>query len=165
LPLSVNEVIEDVLRIARSDLIGRGVTVHTALAESAPQLWGDRVQLQQVLLNLILNASDAMAANPPAQRHLTIATAHRDGLVRISVSDTGCGLPAEPERIFEPFYTTKKEGLGLGLPICRSIVTAHQGRLWAEARAATGAPPEAAATTGGTTLHLELPASGGGSIQ
>ena len=132
LPLSVNEIIEDVLRIVRSDLIGRGVTVHTALAESAPQVMGDRIQLQQVLLNLILNASDAMAANPPAQRHLTLATAHRDGRVRISVSDNGCGLPAESERIFEPFYTTKKDGLGLGLPICRSIVTAHQGRLWAE---------------------------------
>ncbi len=151
LPLSVNEIIEDVLRIARSDLIGRGITVHTALVESAPQILGDRIQLQQVLLNLILNASDAMAANPPAQRHLTIATAHRDGLVRISVSDNGCGLPPEPERIFQPFYTTKKDGLGLGLPICRSIATAHQGRLWAEVRVVAD---------GGATLHLELPASG-----
>jgi signal transduction histidine kinase len=75
-----------------------------------------------------------------------IATAHHRGLVRISVSDNGCGLPAEPERIFRPFYTTKIEGLGLGLPICRSIVTAHQGRLWAEPR------PER-----GSVLQLELP--------
>ena len=147
LPLSVNEIIEDVLRIARSDLIGRGVTVHTALAESLPQVLGDRVQLQQVLLNLILNASDAVAGNPPAQRRLTITTAHREGSVRISVSDNGCGLPAEPERIFQPFYTTKKEGLGLGLAICRSIVTAHQGRLWAEPHPERGA-----------VLQLELPA-------
>ena len=122
---------------------------------------GDRIQLQQVLLNLILNASDALAGNPSAQRHLTIATAHNDGLVRISVSDNGCGLPPEPERIFQPFYTTKKDGLGLGLPICRSIVTAHQGRLWAEARGAADVPPDAAAATGGTTLHLELPAVNG----
>lgn len=161
LPLSVNEIIEDVLRIARSDLIGRSVTVHTTLADSPPQVLGDRVQLQQVLLNLILNASDAMAANPPAQRRLTIATAHRDGLVRISVSDNGCGLPAEAERIFQPFYTTKKEGLGLGLAICRSIATAHQGRLWAEARGAADRPPGSAVATGGTTLHLELPAGDG----
>jgi len=81
--------------------------------------------------------------------------------VRISISDTGCGLPAEPELIFQPFYTTKKDGLGLGLAICRSIVTAHQGRLWAEARGAANVPPGVAAATGGTTLHLELPASEG----
>ena len=157
-PLSVNEIIEDVLRIGRSDLIGRGVTVHTALAESAPQVLGDRIQLQQVLLNLILNASDAMAGNPPAQRHLTIATAHRDGWVRISVSDNGCGLPAEPERIFQPFYTTKKDGLGLGLPICRSIATAHQGRLWAESNELAESSPASPRAGKGTTLHLELPA-------
>jgi signal transduction histidine kinase len=149
LPLSMNEIIEDVLRIARSDLIGRGVTVHTALAESASQVLGDRIQLQQVLLNLILNGSDAMAGNPPAHRHLTLGTAHRDGWVRISVSDAGCGLPSEPERIFQPFYTTKKDGLGLGLPICRSIVSAHHGRLWAEPNVATRR---------GTTFHVELPA-------
>jgi len=157
-PLSVNEIIEEVLRIGRSDLIGRGVTVHTALAESAPQVLGDRIQLQQVLLNLILNASDAMAGNPPAQRHLTIATAHRDGWVRISVSDNGCGLPAEPERIFQPFYTTKKDGLGLGLPICRSIATAHQGRLWAESNELAESSPASPRAGKGTTLHLELPA-------
>jgi C4-dicarboxylate-specific signal transduction histidine kinase len=155
----VNEIVEDVLRIARSDLIGRGVTVHTALAESVPQVLGDRIQLQQVLLNLILNASDAMAANPPAQRHLTIATAHHDGWVRVSVSDNGCGLPPEAERIFQPFYSTKKEGLGLGLPICRSIATAHQGRLWAEPNAAAESSPAPTHTARGTTLHLELTAA------
>jgi C4-dicarboxylate-specific signal transduction histidine kinase len=79
------------------------------LAESAPQICGDRIQLQQVLLNLILNASDAMDGNPPGQRQLTIATAQHDGMVRISVSDNGCGLPPEPECIFQSFYTTKKE--------------------------------------------------------
>ena len=157
LPLSVNEIVEDVLRIARSDLIGRSVTVHTALAESEPQVLGDRIQLQQVLLNLILNGSDAMAGNPPAHRHLTIATAHRDGLVRISVSDTGCGLPTDPERIFRPFYTTKTDGLGLGLAICRSIAAAHQGRLWAERNEAANSSPAPAPAGQGTTLHLELP--------
>ena len=158
LPLSVNEIIEDVLRIGRSDLIGRGVTAQTSLAESAPRILGDRIQLQQVLLNLILNASDAMAANPPTRRNLTIATACHDGLVRVSVSDNGCGLPAEPERIFQPFYTTKKDGMGLGLSICRSIVTAHQGRLWAEANAVADHPPASNQTGRGATLQIELPA-------
>lgn len=161
LPLSMNEIIEDVLRIARSDLIGRGITVHTALAESVPKVLGDRIQLQQVLLNLILNASDAMAANPSARRHLTVATTHRDGWVRISVSDNGCGLPPDMGRIFQPFYTTKKDGLGLGLPICRSIATAHNGRLWAVANATAGRSPAATNTGQGTTLHLELSASEG----
>ncbi|MFO1477784.1 MAG: ATP-binding protein [Verrucomicrobiota bacterium] len=153
--LASNELIQDVLRIISSDLIGRGISVRTTLAVNPPQIMGDRVQLQQVLLNLILNACDAMAANPPGQRHLTLSTVHQDGMLRISISDNGCGLPAEPERIFQPFYTTKKDGLGLGLAICRSIVTAHRGRLWAVAGEAGR----------GTTLQVELPvrmASGGG---
>jgi C4-dicarboxylate-specific signal transduction histidine kinase len=113
-PISANALVEDVLRIARSDLIERGIKVHAELDGSVPPVVGDRVQLQQVLLNLILNAGDAMAANPPPGRHLTLVTAHRDGTLRVSVSDTGCGLPPDEERVFEPFYTTKKEGLGLG---------------------------------------------------
>jgi PAS domain S-box-containing protein len=147
-PLSLNEIIEDVLRIARRDLLGRAITVHLSLAETPPRVLGDRIQLQQVLLNLILNASDAMSGNPPARRHLTLATTHGEGAVRMSVSDTGCGLPPDAERVFEPFYSTKAQGLGLGLSICRSIVTAHKGRLWAEATA-----------NGGATLRLELPAA------
>jgi C4-dicarboxylate-specific signal transduction histidine kinase len=160
-PLSVNVLVEDVLRIARSDLIERGIKVHTELDGSVPPVMGDRVQLQQVLLNLILNAGEAMASNPPADRHLTIGAAHCDGTVRISFSDTGCGLPPDAERIFEPFYTTKKEGLGLGLPICRSIISAHNGRLRAEANAAAG-PSAAATASRGATFHLELPAAAEG---
>src|SRR5271167_113827 len=158
LPLSVNTIVEDALRIAHSELIGRGITVHTALAESIPKVAGDRIQLQQVLLNLILNACEAMAANPPASRHLTLANAYVDGTIRISVSDSGCGLPSDAESIFKPFYTTRKDGLGLGLSICRSIVTAHHGRLWAEAHGAAGHSLGAAAARPGATLHLELPA-------
>ena len=151
-PLAANGIVEEVLQLSRNSLIGHGVTVHRTLAPNVPQIQGDHIQLQQVLLNLILNACDAMSANPPADRQLTVATAHRDGAVRISVSDTGCGLPPVAERIFQPFYTTKKHGLGLGLPICRSIVTAHKGRLWAEAGGGAGSP--------GATFHLELPALG-----
>jgi signal transduction histidine kinase len=161
-PLNANALVEDVLRIACSDLIKRGIKVHAKLDGSVPPVVGDRVQLQQVLLNLILNAGDAMAANPPPGRHLTLATAHGDGTVRVSVSDTGHGLPPDAERIFEPFYTTKKEGLGLGLPICRSIVSAHNGRLWAEPNVAAGILPAAAATSRGTTFHVELPDPAGG---
>jgi len=112
-------------------------------------------------LNLILNASDAMAGNPPMERHLSLATACHDGRVQISISDNGCGLPAEPERIFQPFYTTKKDGLGLGLPICRSIITTHQGRLWAEANAVADGLTASAHSGQGTTLRLELPAAEG----
>lgn len=147
-PLSVNAVIEDVLRITRSDLIARGITLHHAFNGNQPQVLGDGIQIQQVLLNLILNACDAMAAHSPAGRQLTLTTAHDAGAVRVSVSDNGRGLPSDLERVFEPFYTTKNQGLGLGLSICRSIVAAHQGRLWAEANAAAG---------GGATFHLELP--------
>ena len=148
MPLAVNPVLEDVLRIMRSDLIGRGVTVHTDLAAKLPHVVGDRVQIQQVLLNLIINAGDAMAANPPADRHLTLTTSHRDGMVRISVSDTGCGLPPDAKRVFEPFYTTKKSGLGLGLPICRSIASSHHGQLWAEKNLSADH---------GALFHFELP--------
>lgn len=156
-PLSVVDLLQDVLRIARSDLIARGIVVHTPPGESVPQVLGDRIQLEQVILNLILNAGDAMVTNPPSDRHLTIGTAHRDGAVRISVSDTGCGLPPDAERVFKPFYTTKKSGLGLGLTICRSIATAHNGRLWAEPNVAAGTPGARNAGRG-STFHFELPA-------
>ncbi len=158
-PLSASELVEDVLRMTRSDLIARGIKLHVKLAGSVPPVVGDRVQLQQVLLNLILNAGEAIAANPPAARHISVGTTHDDGTVRISVSDTGCGLPPEAERIFDPFYTTKKEGLGLGLAICRSIVGAHNGRLWAEPNVGTRSPSAAAAVSGGAIFHLELPIS------
>jgi PAS domain S-box-containing protein len=161
-PLSVNELVEDVLRIVRSGLAERGVKVHVALDASVPPVIGDRIQLQQVLLNLILNAGDAMSASPPSGRHLTLATTHHDRMARISVSDTGCGLPSNPERVFEAFYTTKKEGLGLGLSICRSIARAHNGRLWAEPMGASGVPGATATAGRGATFHLELRDAAGG---
>ena len=156
-PLAVNGIVEEVLQLSRNSLIGHGITVHRTLAPNLPQVQGDHIQLQQVLLNLIINASDAMSANPPAGRQLTVVTARRDGAVRISVSDTGCGLPPDAGRIFEPFYTTKKHGLGLGLPICRSIIAAHKGRLLAEASERAGGSP-------GATFHLELPPAAEGKL-
>ena len=96
---------------------------------------GERVPLQQVLLNLIINACEAMSGSSPSQRRLTIATRPVDEgrAIECSVADCGGGIrPGDSERIFQPFVTTKKQGLGLGLAICRSIIEAHGGRLWAE---------------------------------
>lgn len=145
-PLSLHEAIEDVLRLLQADLIARGVTVARDLAEDLPPVLGDRVQLQQVVLNLVTNAADAMVETPYGSRHLHIHTRRTNDAVRLSVRDHGCGLPADVERLFAPFHTTKADGLGMGLAICRTIVGAHQGRLWAEPHVECGA-----------VFHLELP--------
>jgi PAS domain S-box-containing protein len=132
-PLDVNDVIADVLRLAHSELIAHGVTVELQLTAGLPKVAGDRVALQQVLLNLIVNACDAMRLDDPMERHLTTATSlETDDVVRVAVIDRGAGIPADGvERVFEPFFSTKEHGLGLGLMICRSIIAAHGGRLWA----------------------------------
>jgi signal transduction histidine kinase len=145
--LSLHDAIEDVLRLVQMDLIARGVFVRRELAEELPPVLGDRVQLQQVVLNLLTNAADAMAETAHDSRQIHLRTARRNGSVRLSVRDHGCGLPADPERIFAPFHTTKAHGLGIGLAICRTIVGAHRGRLWAEPHEERGA-----------VFHLELPA-------
>jgi PAS domain S-box-containing protein len=131
-PLDLNEVTSEVLRIAHSELLAHGVTVTAQLAAGLPAVHGDRVGLQQVLLNLIVNACDAMKLNEPTRRHLTVITGpDGEGAVQVSIADLGGGIPPERiERVFEPFFTTKDNGLGLGLAICRSIVAAHGGRLW-----------------------------------
>ena len=129
--LDANEVVLEVLKLVRSDLATHGVTVETALAPNLPRTRGDRVQLQQVLLNLVMNACDAMAGNEPRDRRLTVRSLSvGDAGLRIEVSDVGRGLPdGEPERVFERYYTTKPHGLGLGLSVCRTIITAHGGTL------------------------------------
>ena len=127
--LSINDVVSEVLELVRTDLQHRGVVVSTRLCEPMPLVVGDRVQLQQVVLNLVMNACDAMSDTPPGERLLVIATATH-GDARIEVRDRGSGIaPDALARIFEPFVTTKRDGLGLGLAICRSIVTAHGGSL------------------------------------
>ena len=138
-PLPLNDLIEEVLRLVNADLIGRGVTVIRNLAPDLPPVTGDRVQLQQLTLNLILNAADAMAGNVPGARRIYIVTTRHNSAVLISVRDEGIGLPPDAERLFQPFYTTKTHGLGMGLAICRSIITAHHGRLWAEPHPERGA--------------------------
>ena len=130
--LSANDVVGEMLELTRSDLAHRGVAVHTWLSASPPLVYADRVQLQQILLNLIVNACDAMSDTPPGERVLVISTAATDGVARIEVGDRGSGIaPDALHTVFEPFVTTKASGLGLGLAICRSIVTAHGGELWA----------------------------------
>ncbi len=137
--VSVNASLDELLRLTRGDLIARGVSVSMNTAGNLPAAMTDRVQLQQVLLNIIINACDAMASNASGDRTLTLTTSSAQSEVRIGVLDSGVGLPADVETLFQPFYTTKDDGLGMGLSICRMLVTSHGGRLWAEPRPERGA--------------------------
>jgi len=130
-PLDFNSVVREVLDLAHSDLIGRNVAVNTALYHDLPPVRGDKVQLQQLLLNLVMNACDAMDTVERSSRILTLSTAPEvNGTIRVSIIDRGRGIsPNLALRVFEPFFTTKEHGLGLGLSICRTIVAAHNGRL------------------------------------
>jgi signal transduction histidine kinase len=131
--LSLNDVVNDVIEILRGDLLRRGISVTRHLAPRLPSIQGDRVQLQQVVLNLILNACDAMRENDPGDRHVLVTTTPCDEGVQLSVEDVGTGIaPDQLSSVFEPFVTTKAEGLGLGLALCRSIVHGHDGQLNAE---------------------------------
>ena len=139
--LEINKAILEIMTLTRAATAEHGVSVKMQLSEGLPLILGDRVQLQQVMLNLIMNAIEAMSEVMEAPRELSIGTGkvEPDGVL-VAVSDTGPGLPpASRERIFEPFYTTKSSGLGMGLSICRSIVEAHGGRLWATANEPRGA--------------------------
>jgi two-component system, LuxR family, sensor kinase FixL len=141
-PVVVDELIADVIAIARTTFVKRGVQLSTCIDKGLPPVQGDPVELQQVLLNLMLNACESMGMNAPAKRQIEV-TAGMDtdrGAVRFTVLDRGAGIPsAQLEHIFDPFFTTKESGLGLGLAICRAIVVAHKGRLWATNRLDRGA--------------------------
>ena len=149
-PLDLEDAIRDVAALVRSDAIMRGVRVAVEIERGLPVVYGDRVQLQQVMLNLLLNAFDAMKDSPPHDRVVVVAAGHDSGGgVRISVSDRGTGLTGDKlESIFKPFFSTKKDGLGLGLSISRTIVEAHGARLRVEGNAGRGA-----------TFHFTLPAA------
>ena len=139
--LEVNEAILDVMGLTRAAMSENDVLANVQLAKELTPIFGDRVQLQQVVLNLILNAVEAMSEVSEGSRELSISTDKADaGAILVKVSDSGPGLPqANPERIFDAFYTTKTSGLGMGLSICRSIVEAHGGRLWATPNEPRGA--------------------------
>lgn len=147
-PVEVNQLVIEVLRLLRNDLLSHGVALSTVLGAGGARVLADSVQLQQVLVNLLVNACDAMAAPGPGGKAIGVRTAlDDDGWVRISVADCGSGIPnAALEQVFEPFYTTKDSGMGLGLSICRSIVAAHGGQLWAENNPDRGA-----------SFHVRLP--------
>jgi signal transduction histidine kinase len=139
--LDINGAILEVIELARSEAVKHGVSVQTELADSLPLVEGDRVQLQQVVLNLIVNAIQATGAVAEGTRKVLITTARAGpDSVLVGVKDSGPGLASDNlERVFDPFYTTKPSGLGMGLSICRSIIEAHAGRLWVTANAPHGA--------------------------
>jgi PAS domain S-box-containing protein len=138
--VAINDAILEVIALTRTEAANNSVSVRTQLAEGLPPVQGDRIQLLQVLLNLILNAIEAMREVGEAERELLISTRHEPDGVSVEVRDSGPGFaPAVLERVFEAFYTTKPGGLGLGLSICRSIIEAHDGRLWASPNVPRGA--------------------------
>lgn len=145
----LNEAILEMLVLTRSEALKHGISLQTRLAPDFPMVQGDRTQLQQVILNLILNAIEAMDDLDDGTRELSISTGtEAGGGVRVTVRDSGPGLdPADVERVFQAFYTTKPKGMGMGLAICRSMVEAHGGRMWASANE----------TGGGAVFQFTLP--------
>jgi PAS domain S-box-containing protein len=136
----LNSAIIEVIALARSAIAKNGVSVQTQLAEGLLPIRGDRVQLQQVILNLLLNACEAMGASNVGPRELLISAEQDDTCVHVAVRDRGPGIdPSHLACVFDAFYTTKSRGVGMGLSICRSIIDAHGGRLWAEANEPRGA--------------------------
>ena len=131
--VNVNHAVREVIELTYGEALKNGVSMRTQLADGLPLIQGDGVQLQQVILNLILNAVQAMGAVTNGTREVLITTSQTEpNEVCLGVQDTGPGLSAETlPRLFEPFYTTKPGGMGMGLAICRSIIEAHGGRLWA----------------------------------
>jgi C4-dicarboxylate-specific signal transduction histidine kinase len=149
--VDVNEVIEQMIVLLRGEATRYSISVRTELAADLPRIMGDRVQLQQVMMNLMINSIDAMKA-VEGTRELTIKSQRAENeQLLLSVSDTGVGLPPQqPEQIFNAFFTTKPHGTGMGLRICRSIVESHGGRLWAASNSPRGA-----------NFYLTLPAKVG----
>ena len=149
-PLAVGQLIQDVVDMARGSLSLNNIRMRLELGQALPPVLGDRVHLQQVLLNLLTNAVDAMHETP--EKNLLLRAVEKDvRTVEVSVVDSGPGVgPQAAERIFKPFYTTKPNGLGLGLSICRTLIEAHGGRIWAESRPAAGAAFSFSLKTGPT---------------
>ena len=154
--VNVPLLISEVLVLVHGELESHKISLHNDLRDRLPEVMAERVQLQQVILNLIMNAVEAMSSEIGRERHLTISSrVDETASVCITVEDTGGGInPAHLDRIFDPFFTTKSNGMGLGLSICRSIIEAHGGRLWTLPRSPFG-----------TVFHLTLPSVGGANDQ
>jgi len=153
--LGINTVVLEVLEMTRNELQRNGISLRIELAAGNPLVFGDRIQLQQVLLNLILNGVDAMRPPGASPRELSI-TSRSDGEkeVLVEVRDSGPGFSAEAlDRMFDPFFTTKPDGMGMGLSISRSIAVAHGGRLWATANEPRGAVFRFALPAAGSEAH------------
>jgi two-component system sensor kinase FixL len=145
--VDLGDVVREVVKLVRNDAALQHVEINLQIEPGLPPARGIRVQLQQVLLNLLLNALEAMKDFPHGARTVGLDVRYREGSIEAAVRDHGRGLGAEDiERVFEPFYTTKRDGLGMGLSICRSIIHAHGGRLWARNNA-----------EGGATFYFTLP--------
>jgi C4-dicarboxylate-specific signal transduction histidine kinase len=146
-PLDVNELVRDVLALAKGELERESVVVRCELHDALPKVMGERVPLQQVLLNVIINAADAMTSLAHGGARLEVRTSQQvNGSVLISVVDNGCGIdPAHALLVFDAYFTTKAHGMGMGLYICKAIVEAQGGRMWA-----------APAIPRGTTFQVEL---------
>jgi len=141
-PVNINETIQEVIALVHSDVLRSKVELKSELAAHLPPVLGDRIQLQQVILNLILNARDAMSGEHTRKLQIT-SERNTTGAIVVAVRDTGHGFGTEnAERIFEPFFTTKEGGMGLGLSISRTIIEAHGGTLWATQNEDKGATIE-----------------------
>ena len=165
-PVDLNEAMREVIALSLSELRRKRVLPRLELAEDLPPVEGDRVQLQQVILNLLLNALDAMSGVEDCPTPLVIRTARdEDGRVRLSVQDAGVGFdPQAADRLFQPFYTTKREGMGIGLSVSRSIIESHHGRLWATLNDGPGATfsfsiPHASEAAADASCVGEVPAT------
>jgi signal transduction histidine kinase len=148
-PLDLNSVFRDIVRLLNRDAVRRDIKIDLDLDPLLPLVRGDRIQLQQVALNLVLNAFDAMNEQPRRKRCVQIRTGLNNSKVLAAIKDSGIGISVgDVEKVFQPFYTTKTEGLGMGLSICRSIILRHQGHIWAENNPDPGA-----------TFYFSLPVS------
>jgi signal transduction histidine kinase len=154
-PIILNTVLNEVTQIFHTESIFRNVHIDTEFDESLPPVLGDKVQLQQVVLNLIVNAADAMSQNPPEHRRIIMGTRVKNDRIRVTIRDFGPGIDqGSLDRIFEPFFTTKGTGLGMGLAVSHTIVEAHGGHIWAENHPG-----------GGATFLIELPINESGKWQ
>ena len=150
--VQINEIIEEAVALADGEALRDSVSLMIELTSNLPVVLGDRIQLQQVILNLMMNGIEAMTGVTDRPRRLLIRSRRQDAnQVRVSIQDCGTGMNAEVmARLFEPFFTTRPKGTGMGLPISRSIIEAHGGRLWAESTVSQG-----------STFQFTLPSEGG----
>jgi len=131
-PLQINDIIEEVVKFTQSDLIIKNISLTKQMEENLPKIWGDRTHLQQVLLNLIMNATDAVKTSKIKAINISTAKDDAENII-ISVKDSGTGIDEnKKDDLFKPFYTTKKEGMGMGLSVIRTIVKSHEGAIWVE---------------------------------